>query len=251
MDTLCDTHPGACRLAGGTAVYLPTFCADVGVDACATLTRARAAAGYVDRNRPCAMYRGRALRRTCMYVDLLDDEQSSVYTYPGFQWAATQMYRKLADEEWMRPVAEAVGRAVGDHVFTQALATRYDTGRDAIDYHRDDMQSIADPSLIFNVSLGGERVFALKCAVTGEVESVRMAHGSALVMTTACNASYLHALLPEAEPVEPRVSIIFREIKTRLDAHTLGRKRAAAACAKERRGAATRKGVSPYRGTPV
>ena len=50
METLGETHPGARRLAGGTA-----FCAAAGVDAGAALSCARAAAGYIERARPCTM----------------------------------------------------------------------------------------------------------------------------------------------------------------------------------------------------
>jgi len=48
---------------------------------------------------------------------------------------------------------------------------------------------------------------------SGLVGSVRMAHGSAIVMSTAANKRVFHAVPREPGGAQPRVSIVLRAIK--------------------------------------
>ena len=77
------------------------------------------------------------------------------------------------------------------------------------------MESIAPDSIIFDVSLGSERTFLLRNKATGVEESIRMASGSAIVLTTTGNELYEHAVLPEPG-AGPRVSVVFRNIATTM-----------------------------------
>jgi len=77
------------------------------------------------------------------------------------------------------------------------------------------MDSIAPDSIIFDVSLGSERTFLLRNKATGVEESIRMASGSAIVLTTTGNELYEHAVLPEPG-AGPRVSVVFRNIATTM-----------------------------------
>ena len=75
--------------------------------------------------------------------------------------------------------------------------------------------SIAPDSIIFDVSLGAERTFLLRNKATGAEESIRMASGSAIALTTAGNELYEHAVLREPG-AGPRVSVVFRNIATMM-----------------------------------
>ena len=85
------------------------------------------------------------------------------------------------------------------------------------------MESIAQGSVIFDVSIGSERTFLMQCKETGAEESILMRSGSAVVFTTTGNALYKHAVLPEPG-AGPRVSIVFRNIKTTITAQELSKR---------------------------
>ena len=97
----------------------------------------------------------------------------------------------------------------------QAIITSYPTGAYNIGWHSDKMDSIAPDSIIFDVSLGSERTFLLRDKATGAEERIRMASGSALVLTTTGNELFEHAVLPEPG-AGPRVSVVFRDIQTTM-----------------------------------
>ena len=96
------------------------------------------------------------------------------------------------------------------------------------------MTSIAPDSIIFDVSLGAERTFLLRNKATGAEESIRMASGSAIVLTTAGNKLYEHAVLPEPG-AGPRVSVVFRNIATMMSREEMMKRIAVSMKAKAKR----------------
>ena len=126
----------------------------------------------------------------------------------------------------------------------QAIITSYPTGDYNIGWHSDKMTSIAPDSIIFDVSLGAERTFLLRDKATGGAEErIRMASGSALVLTTTGNELFEHAVLPEPG-AGPRVSVVFRDIQTTMSRDEMMKKievsmnaKAKAAAAKTKRAA--------------
>ena len=202
----------------GGCVYIPSFCSDAGIDADA-LWKACLDADYIPRDDPAAKYRGKALPRSKLYINITPDDFICIYKFPGFQWVATRHYKELAEVPWFKDVFSLVSKQPfhgaglndGKATFNQAIVTLYNCGTDNIGWHSDKPASIAAPSVIMDISLGSERTFCIRNIETGEEESVRMQHGSAICFTTAFNAKYQHAVL--AEPgAAPRASIVFRHI---------------------------------------
>jgi 2OG-Fe(II) oxygenase superfamily len=122
----------------------------------------------------------------------------------------------------------------------QAIITSYPSGEYNIGWHSDKKTSIAPNSIIFDVSLGSERTFLLRDKATGAEESIRMASGSAIALTTAGNELYEHAVLPEPG-AGPRVSVVFRNIATTMSRDTMMEKIAVSMKAKAKAMAAKAK----------
>jgi hypothetical protein len=228
-------------LAGGQARYVPDFLFAIGMDA-AALVAATAADIFIDPRDHAAMHRGRALPRIKCYVNATGDpDLYALYRFPGFQYAAMLHYRRLSDEPvaFLQPLFDTLRTKLtfggekhafnqvrtGDHrrrpptpfdrPRLQAIITSYPTGDYNIGWRSDKMTSIAPDSIIFDVSLGAERTFLLRNKATGAEESIRMASGSAIALTTAGNELFEHAVLREPG-AGPRVSVVFRNIATMM-----------------------------------
>jgi hypothetical protein len=210
-------------LAGGQALYLPDFVKAIGLNVDALVEATSDAGLYLPRDDAAARYRGNPLPRSKCYVNATGSHDSiAAYKFPGWQWRAMLHYKDVLDPEvgFVQPLFKALRSEVKfsgqAHDFTQAIVTRYETGADNINWHSDKMGSIATDSVIFDVSLGGPRTFLLRSVASGAaVERVTMHSGSAIALTTAGNATHMHAVLPEAGAM-PRVSIVFRNITTRM-----------------------------------
>jgi alkylated DNA repair dioxygenase AlkB len=72
----------------------------------------------------------------------------------------------------------------------QAIVTLYESGTDGIGWHSDKMASIVDPSIILDVSLGGERRLCIRESEDGPVTRIPMPHGSAVAFDTNFNKRY-------------------------------------------------------------
>jgi len=140
-----------------------------------------------------------------------------VYKFPGFQYrAVVNHYKYLHDVPWLHQVFAAVrATSIAGVPVTcnQAIVTLYQSGTDCIGWHSDKMTSIADPSIILDVSVGGERTLSIRKTEDGPITRIPMPHGSAVAFDTTFNKRYQHAVL--AEPgAAPRASIVFRDIST-------------------------------------
>lgn len=110
----------------------------------------------------------------------------------------------------------AVGTSVGPLQFNQVLVSRYLDGDDRISRHSDDMTSIADPSIILNMSFGERRTFSVYTQHGELVWSRPMESGSAFALTTETNKTHLHAIERESGAVGERISVVFRHITRTL-----------------------------------
>jgi hypothetical protein len=196
--------------------FMPTFCADMGLSA-EYLWETVQGADFIPRSDRSALYRGHELPRSKMYVADMFEGFWPVYKFPGFQYRAViDHYKYLHDVPWLQPVFAAVRATTiaGDPVTcNQAIVTLYESGTDCIGWHSDKMTSIADPSVIFDVSLGGERTLCIRKSEDGPITRIPMPHGSAVAFDTTFNKRYQHAVLAEPDAA-PRASIVFRNIAT-------------------------------------
>ena len=113
---------------------------------------------------------------------------------------------------WNDPLA-AVRKACEAHIghtFNGALLNLYRSGSDAMGWHSDDEPINGVDPVIASVSLGAERRFDFRHKQTREVVSVKLPHGSLLVMSGACQANWHHRIAKTTREIEPRLNITFR-----------------------------------------
>ena len=98
-------------------------------------------------------------------------------------------------------------------------------GEDSITWHSDKTQDLTHGSVIALISLGAEREFQFQNISTGKVTAFPLQAGDLVLMDWDLNLKYKHRLAkaPKEElqirrtpgaVVEPRISLVFRDIKT-------------------------------------
>lgn len=144
------------------------------------------------------------------------------------------LYRHPADtyppvRPWT-PRVDAIRReveALVGHPLNHGLLQLYRDGKDWIGPHADKTLDIAPGSSIVNVSVGATRTMVLRRKGSfeeGTRPTVRipLPHGSALQMSLETNRDWLHEVRKQGASgeLEPRISLTFRWIGTRLDPTT-------------------------------
>ena len=80
-------------------------------------------------------------------------------------------------------------------------------------WHSDDEKSLGRNTTIASVSLGAERKFSFRHKRgRGENVSIRLEHGSLLVMKDETQAHWQHSVPKAAAIKEPRINLTFRTI---------------------------------------
>ncbi len=99
------------------------------------------------------------------------------------------------------------------------LANYYADGNDKFNFHAD-KEEIGKTSPICSLSFGAPRKFYFRSIdkslyngirVPNEEESIRLAHGSMLVIPSICHEHYLHALPRDKTIKTPRINLTFRK----------------------------------------
>jgi alkylated DNA repair dioxygenase AlkB len=117
--------------------------------------------------------------------------------------------------ELKRQVEQATGKR-----FNFVLLNKYESGKEGIGYHHDDMRDAIPAAEIASVSLGEERDFLLKpyseeAKARGLVDTkkIRLAHGSLLCMKDNTQEHYKHSLPPRPKQTGMRINLTFRQLR--------------------------------------
>jgi alkylated DNA repair dioxygenase AlkB len=102
-------------------------------------------------------------------------------------------------------------QTIGD-TFNSCLLNLYHTGEEGMAWHSDDEKDLKRHGAIGSLSLGAERSFAFRHKQTKETVSLRLEHGSLLVMKGTTQTHWLHRLPPTKKVRTPRVNLTFRTI---------------------------------------
>lgn len=123
---------------------------------------------------------------------------------------------RFLPEPWISPVwgLKAAVEARTGAVFNSVLLNYYRDGRDAMGWHSDDEPELGPQPVIASVSLGGARRFLLRAASGGKSSGIELAHGSLLLMRGETQKNYRHSLPRTAKPVDGRINLTFRNIRT-------------------------------------
>ena len=139
-------------------------------------------------------------------------DPQAVYTYSR---------RRFEPRPWTPLLAELrdrVARACAAR-FNSVLVNLYRDGADAMGWHSDDEPELGPAPLIASLSLGAERVFALRarrpCGMPAAAPlRLVLPHGSLLRMAGDTQRRYLHALPRTRRPVGARINLTFRWIES-------------------------------------
>jgi alkylated DNA repair dioxygenase AlkB len=131
--------------------------------------------------------------------------------------AYTYSHMRFEPNPWppaLRPIRGRLRETLGID-FNSVLANRYRDGSDAMGWHSDDEPELGRQPVIASVSLGATRRFALKSRDDGCCRlALDLPHGSLLVMRGDTQTRYRHALPRTARPVDERINLTFRRIRS-------------------------------------
>lgn len=115
---------------------------------------------------------------------------------------------------WTDPLLE-LKRLVEERLsdrFNSCLLNLYSDGSEGMSWHSDSEDALVRRARIASVSFGAERKFSLKHKRTKEVVSIRLEHGSLLVMMGETQEHWLHSVGVSTVVQRPRVNLTFRKI---------------------------------------
>lgn len=104
-----------------------------------------------------------------------------------------------------------VERQTGES-FNSCLLNLYHNGSEGMAWHSDAETDLKRDGAIASLSFGAERKFCFKHKRSKALVSVKLQHGSLLVMQGTTQSHWLHRLPPTKTVQEPRVNLTFRTI---------------------------------------
>lgn len=99
-----------------------------------------------------------------------------------------------------------------NHDFNSVLLNYYKNGKDEIKWHSDKEKELGSYAIIACINLGATRKFWFLSKETGVKDFVLVKDGDLLIMKAGFQEDYLHAILPEKQIKEPRISLTFRKV---------------------------------------
>lgn len=99
--------------------------------------------------------------------------------------------------------------------FNAVLLNLYHNGREGMAWHSDDEKEMNPLAEIASISLGAERIFQFRHKLSGQIISIRLAHGSLLLMDHASQVHWQHRLplVPVRQANQgPRINLTFRNV---------------------------------------
>ncbi len=96
--------------------------------------------------------------------------------------------------------------------FNSCLLNLYHNGNEGMAWHSDGEKDLKKNGAIASLSFGAERNFSFKHKVSKERISLKLEHGSLLIMKGSTQSHWLHRLPPTKKIFPPRVNLTFRTI---------------------------------------
>ena len=127
-------------------------------------------------------------------------------------------YRWSGLEQQPQPWTESLSKirarlAQAGFYFNSVLVNHYRDGADGMGWHADNEKELGDSPVVATLSLGQQRRLAFKRRDGSARLALEMCAGSLLLTSGAVQHHWLHQVPKSRKPLEPRVSLTFREIK--------------------------------------
>jgi alkylated DNA repair dioxygenase AlkB len=147
-------------------------------------------------------------RLTAWYGD-----PGSTYKYSGIDNAPRAWTPELL--EILRQLEDATEVA-----FNSVLLNRYRSGNDSLSWHSDDEPELGPEPFIASLSLGAARAFNIRSKDRQKLFSIRLEHGSLLVMSGQSQSLFQHSVPKEKRITGERINLTFRVVNGRGDSQT-------------------------------
>lgn len=153
-----------------------------------------------------------AARREAFYSTVGKD-----YTYGSGEYARTYSPRNMMLEPTLTRISLILATKfrISESMFELCFLNRYENERQQLGWHADDDTAIDHNRPIAVVSLGAERELWVK-PIGGtheDVEKIRLAHGSLLLMLPGMQQTHYHRIPKHDRPCGPRISLTYRGFK--------------------------------------
>jgi alkylated DNA repair dioxygenase AlkB len=164
-------------------------------------------------------YRGKAVKRSKLWLQREVAAVAMLYRYTGWQWAVTAGTHRLGAVPALASLVDGVDAKLGfARTHNHWIATRYANGADNIGLHSDKDGDWAPGSAFAVVKLGAARPFVFTQEVDGkdvEVFNAVLEPGTAVVVGRDANSKVKHGVPPVPE-CGPSGSIVGRCIATQV-----------------------------------
>ena len=149
--------------------------------------------------------------------DVAAPRLSAWYGDAGADYAYSGL--RLEPKPWLpalRAIRSRISHSTGCR-FNSVLLNLYRDGRDSMGWHSDDERELGETPTIASLSFGGTRRFLLRHRTRRDLDTLelRPGHGSLLVMAGTTQSAWKHAVPKTARPVDARLNLTFRTIRTR------------------------------------
>ena len=139
-------------------------------------------------------------RKVAWYAD-----SNFKYSYSGVTKEALTWTKELLE---LKKITEKLTH----ERFNSCLLNLYHNGDEGMAWHSDGEKDLKKHGAIWSMSFGAERKFSFKHKQTKETVSVRLEHGSLLIMKGETQDYWLHRLPPTKLTSKARVNLTFRFI---------------------------------------
>jgi alkylated DNA repair dioxygenase AlkB len=107
---------------------------------------------------------------------------------------------------------KSICESTSGETYNSCLLNLYHSGEEGMAWHSDAEKMMKKNGAIASMSFGAERKFSFKHKQTQEIVSLRLEHGSLLVMKDTTQTYWLHRLPPEKKIMSARINLTFRTI---------------------------------------
>ena len=149
-------------------------------------------------------------RRKAFYGDVTENGDTPMYRYTGGYIPKIKPWT-----ETLKKVRDSLAEVTGQRC-NHLVVNLYEGGTNHISYHRDKNRDFVKDSRVLTVSLGDERVFAIKETGSKSTIRFRLPTGSIFDLGAITNSKCKHAILKEKSN-RIRLSLTYRSISTMVD----------------------------------
>ena len=122
--------------------------------------------------------------------------------------------------ESVKYILDLAKQEVNDDGLNHCVCTLYRDSNDSLAFHKDKILDLEEDSLILSISFGAARPIVFKEKNGKKEQTILLQPGSLLAIGKKTNQQWAHAIPKLDTPVEPRISLSIRHIKTYIEEET-------------------------------